>query len=99
MITNLRVSLFGALRLEQDGKPVSLATSPGVRIVLAYLLLHRQEFQSREELVGRLWPDLPEARSRDALRYALWHINHGLPGLLQKPPDRYAKIAVVIHTP
>ncbi|MBN1431119.1 MAG: AAA family ATPase [Anaerolineae bacterium] len=82
-ITHLRVSLFGALTIEMEGKPLSPSIQPGVRVLLAYLLLYPQQKHARLLLAGLMWPDMAETRGRHALRDAVWHINKDLPGLLQ----------------
>ena len=55
-----RVCMFGALRLEQDERPVTLGGK--LASLCAYLLLHPQP-HPREQLADLLSPDAPPDRS------------------------------------
>lgn len=78
-----QANLFGALTLIQNNKVVHPTAMVGVRPLLAYLLLHQGQLQTRPALAGELWPDLPEKNARHALSQAIWRVKRYLPGLLQ----------------
>ena len=50
------------------------------RSLLAYMVLHRDQPQSRSRLAGLFWGDRWERKGRSSLSTALWHIRHVLPG-------------------
>lgn len=83
----LQAHLFGVFDLLQQGEGRILPPSTDARRLLAYLILHPQP-QARLALAGKLWPELPEANARHALRQALWHLNRVLPGLVVSEADR-----------
>ena len=69
----LHLRLLGgtSLRLD-DGTPVDgLATQPSRFALLAYLALRRDALVRRDELLAIFWPELDEARARNALSQAL----------------------------
>ena len=74
--------LFGAMRLERNGKDCTLPASVVARSLLACLLFNRQTPQTRDTLLGIFWPEMSEERARRALSQALWHIRHAFPDLL-----------------
>lgn len=51
-----RISLCGRLSVEVEGRKVDLPGRQG-RLLIAYLVLHRDRPVRREELVEALWPD------------------------------------------
>ncbi len=51
-----RISLCGRLSVELEGRPVELPGRQG-RLLIAYLVLHRDRPARRDELVDALWPD------------------------------------------
>ena len=53
----LRIYVFGSFRLFIDETPIQLATPPKTVQLLAYLLLHRHESLSRDQLAFALWPE------------------------------------------
>jgi len=68
---HLSISLFGPLLILRDGKLVNGFTYQKARALLVYLVLEAARPHSRDELVGLLWPDLPDAAARTNLRQAL----------------------------
>lgn len=67
----LRLTTLGTIRLERDGAPVPVPQPKRVAL-LAWLALARPHgFHRRDTLLGMFWPELPEARARNALRQAL----------------------------
>jgi DNA-binding NarL/FixJ family response regulator/DNA-binding SARP family transcriptional activator len=71
--------ILGPLEVVEDGNPVALGTLKE-RLVLGVLLLHANEFVSRERLIDDLWGEAPPPTARKAvnvyvsqLRKALEH--------------------------
>jgi DNA-binding SARP family transcriptional activator len=58
--------ILGPLELLDGGKPVALGTLKE-RLVLAVLLLHANEFVSRERLIDDLWGEAPPPTARKAV--------------------------------
>ncbi len=85
MPRELRAELLGGLALswiETEGQaPRALPKLPTARSqsLLAFLLLHRAQTHTREQLMAMLWPDRPAPRARRSLSTALWHIRRCLP--------------------
>ncbi len=73
-----RVSLvlFGAPRIERQGKPVEVDTRKALALV-AYLAL-TTESHSREALAARLYPESDQAKARAALRRTLSTLKQAL---------------------
>jgi DNA-binding SARP family transcriptional activator/streptogramin lyase len=58
--------ILGPLEVLDEGKPVALGTLKE-RLVLAVLLLHANEFVSRERLIDELWGEAPPPTARKAV--------------------------------
>jgi len=58
--------ILGPLEVLEDGNPVALGTLKE-RLVLGVLLLHANEFVSRERLIDELWGVAPPATARKAV--------------------------------
>jgi len=58
--------ILGPLEVVEDGEPVALGTLKE-RLVLGVLLLHANEFVSRERLIDDLWGEAPPPTSRKAV--------------------------------
>ena len=58
--------ILGPLEVLDDGRPLALGRLKE-RIVLAVLLLHANEFVSRERLIDELWGASPPATARKAV--------------------------------
>jgi DNA-binding SARP family transcriptional activator/streptogramin lyase len=58
--------ILGPLEVLEDGRPLALGRLKE-RIVLAVLLLHPNEFVSRERLIDELWGPAPPATARKAV--------------------------------
>src|ERR687883_2151537 len=58
--------VLGPLEVLEDGRPLALGTLKE-RIVLAVLLLHANEFVSRERLIDELWGAAPPPTARKAV--------------------------------
>jgi len=58
--------ILGPLEVIEDGRPLALGRLKE-RLVLAVLLLHANEFVSRERLIDELWGVSPPATARKAV--------------------------------
>jgi len=75
----LQVRLLGQFAMAVDGCPVAESPSGRLQSLLAFLLLHAGEPQSRAQLSFVFWPDAPEANARNNLRQLLHQLRHLLP--------------------
>jgi DNA-binding SARP family transcriptional activator len=62
--------ILGPLEVVEDGNPVALGTLKE-RLVLGVLLLHANEFVSRERLIDELWGEAPPPTARKAVNVYL----------------------------
>ena len=62
--------ILGPLEVVEDGNPVALGTVKE-RLVLGVLLLHANEFVSRERLIDDLWGEAPPPTARKAVNVYL----------------------------
>ncbi|HET7089224.1 MAG TPA: BTAD domain-containing putative transcriptional regulator [Anaerolineae bacterium] len=67
----LSLTLLGAFQAALDGRPITGFESNKVRALLAYLVVEADRPHSRDELIGLLWPEQPDATARANLRQAL----------------------------
>lgn len=83
----LQIRLLGQWDLRYaDGTPVPL-DSARAESLLAYLLLHREAPQPRQQLAFLLWPDSDEPQARTNLRHLLHTLRRALPDA-----DRFVEI-------
>ena len=75
---SLSLSLLGSFQAVLDGHPVAGIESNKVRALLAYLAVEADCPHSRDELIGLLWPDQPDATARANLRQALANLRHAI---------------------
>ncbi len=68
----LRVSLFGTVRFEKPGQLINVSGS--ARLLLAFLLLHRNRIFSREVIAGQLWDGQSQESARKCLNTAIWRL-------------------------
>jgi len=73
------VGLLGPLRLSIDGQAVTGPITARLQSLLAYLLLHADEPQSRAHLSFAFWPDASEPNARNNLRQLLHQLRQALP--------------------
>jgi DNA-binding SARP family transcriptional activator len=52
----MRISLFGNLRVDVGGQPVTTIKTNRLQSLIAYLILHGDTPQPREQLAFTLWP-------------------------------------------
>src|SRR5215467_9797153 len=69
--------ILGPLEVVEDGNPVALGTLKE-RLVLGVLLLHANEFVSRERLIDDLWGEAPPPTARKAVNVYLSKIRKAL---------------------
>ncbi|MEM9008918.1 MAG: AAA-like domain-containing protein [Cyanobacteria bacterium P01_F01_bin.86] len=87
MSSDLQVRLFGKLSLNVDGTPLTGMTSERLQALLAFLLLHREAPQSRQQLAVNLWPEVGDAEAKANLRRRLHELKQQLPDA-----DRYLQV-------
>jgi len=71
--------LLGPLDMRHDGQQLPKPPALKSQSLLAYLVLHRHQAQTRERLAGLFWGDRPERKARSSLSTALWHLRRCLP--------------------
>jgi non-specific serine/threonine protein kinase len=59
--------------------PLNQLPAPRLQALLAYLVLHRDTSQPRQQLAFLLWPDTSEAQARNNLRHLLYTLRQLLP--------------------
>ncbi|MFC1409820.1 BTAD domain-containing putative transcriptional regulator [Streptacidiphilus sp. N1-12] len=74
----IELSLLGGWRLAADGRPAALPEA--ARKVVAYVAVRGPS--TRQQLIGALWPESPEAQAGACLRSTLWRIRRCLEDLL-----------------
>lgn len=75
----LRVSLLGGFGIWIDDTPLTGVDSARLQSLLTFLLLHREEPQSRAHLAFLFWPDTSESQARTNLRNLLYALRKDLP--------------------
>src|SRR5947208_16524649 len=69
--------ILGPLEVVEGGEPVALGTLKE-RLVLGVLLLHANEFVSRERLIDDLWGEAPPPTARKAVNVYLSKLRKAL---------------------
>ena len=77
-MSQLKLFLLGAPRVERDGTPIEVDTRKAIAL-LAYLAVTRRA-HSRDALAALLWPEHDQARARAVLRRTLSALNKALAG-------------------
>jgi DNA-binding SARP family transcriptional activator/predicted ATPase len=75
----MRINLFGNLRITFAGRPVTAVNTNRLQSLIAYLILHGDTPQPREQLAFMLWPASSESQARTNLRQLLHHLKRALP--------------------
>ena len=70
-MSQLALQLLGPFQATLDERRSRAFESNKVRALLAYLAVEADRPHSRDELIGLLWPDQPDATARANLRQAL----------------------------
>jgi predicted ATPase/DNA-binding SARP family transcriptional activator len=78
-IALMRISLFGNLRIDVAGQPVTSVNTNRLQSLLAHLILHGDTPQPREKLAFTLWPASRESQARTNLRQLLHALKRALP--------------------
>lgn len=92
-LRQVRIALFGQLRVESAGVVLSRFGTQKTAALLAHLAFHHPRSQRREVLLELLWPDCPEAAARNSLSTSLWTLRQhlgptGIPGAELVQGDR-----------
>jgi DNA-binding SARP family transcriptional activator len=98
-MSNLRISLFGKLQI-QEGNGQNIELEPHrAQELFCYLLLYHDHLHDREKLATLLWPDSPSAQSKRYLRQTLWQLQSGLNHTAPNhKSDRTTHLLCVEHT-
>jgi DNA-binding SARP family transcriptional activator/predicted ATPase len=75
----IRIELFGNLQITHDQAPISAINTNRLQSLLAFLALHSDSPQPREQLAALLWPESEESQARTNLRQLLHHLRRALP--------------------
>src|SRR5512137_1415086 len=75
---SLSLSLLGPFQATLGGQPIAGFESSKVRALLAYLAVEADRPHSRDELIGLLWPEQPDATARANLRQALANLRNAI---------------------
>src|SRR5215469_11337418 len=75
----MTINLFGNLRISSAGRLVSSANMSRLQSLIAYLILHGDTPQPREQLAFVLWPGSTESQARTNLRQLIHHLKRALP--------------------
>jgi DNA-binding SARP family transcriptional activator len=70
----LRIRLLGVVHIRHDGLLAQTKICHQIKGLLAYLLLFRHRFHTREVLTGLFWGDQSEDQARKCLSTALWRL-------------------------
>jgi DNA-binding SARP family transcriptional activator/predicted ATPase len=77
--THLHIKLFGEFCLTVDGLPLSGVNSERLQALLAFILLHRDTPQSRQQIAVQLWSDATDADAKANLRRRLHELKQLIP--------------------
>ncbi|HEU0291921.1 MAG TPA: AAA family ATPase [Anaerolineales bacterium] len=83
----LKAQLFGGFNLIYDNMAVTGVNSARLQALLAFLILHADSPQSRQQVAFLFWPDTTEAQARNNLRQFLFQLRQTLPD-----SDRFLKV-------
>ena len=75
----LQAQLFGSFSLVYDGRVIAGVNSARLQSLLAFLILHADVPQSRQQVAFLFWPDTSEAQARNNLRQFLFQLRQTLP--------------------
>jgi DNA-binding SARP family transcriptional activator/predicted ATPase len=75
----MQINLFGNLRITVAGRLVKAVNTNRLHSLIAYLILHGDTPQPREQLAFLLWPASTESQARTNLRQLLHHLKRALP--------------------
>ncbi|MFA9402305.1 MAG: BTAD domain-containing putative transcriptional regulator [Anaerolineales bacterium] len=72
------LSLFGALQITLNGKPISGIDSDKVRALFVFLAVEADQTHRRDALAEMFWPDKPEGDGRKNLRQSLANLRKSI---------------------
>ena len=75
----IRIEMFGNLQITHDQAPISAIQANRLQSLVAFLALHSDAPQPREQLAALLWPESSEGQARTNLRQLLHHLRRALP--------------------
>jgi predicted ATPase/DNA-binding SARP family transcriptional activator len=75
----LQIRLLGEFRVSIGGEPVTTLLMPRLQALLAYLLLHRDAPQPRQQIAFLFWPDSSEEQAQSNLRNLLMALRRDFP--------------------
>jgi DNA-binding SARP family transcriptional activator/predicted ATPase len=78
-VTAIRIELLGTLRFTFGQNLITSVNTNRMRSLLAFLVLHSDSMQSREQLASLLWPESTDAQARTNLRQLLHNLRRALP--------------------
>jgi len=76
---HFRINLFGTFNIRCKGHPVDKLNSPRLQELLAYLVIHRNSPQQRQQIALHFWPDNPEKQTLGNVRQLLYQLRNALP--------------------
>ncbi|MEM7062164.1 MAG: AAA-like domain-containing protein [Cyanobacteria bacterium P01_B01_bin.77] len=77
--SGLQIKLFGELNLTVDGTSITGVKSERLQALLAFLLLHRDAPQTRQQVAVQLWPEVSDTEAKANLRRRLHELKQKLP--------------------
>jgi len=75
----IRIEMFGNLQITHELAPISAMQASRLRSLMAFLALHSDVPQPREQLAALLWPESNEGQARTNLRQLLHNLRRALP--------------------
>jgi DNA-binding SARP family transcriptional activator/nucleoside-triphosphatase THEP1 len=84
---SLDIKLFGEFYLAADGLPIQGINSERLQALLAFILLHRDTLQQRQQVAVHLWFDATDTDAKANLRRRLHELKQVIPGV-----DRWLRI-------
>lgn len=79
----LRISLLGGFKIAEGDNTLSAIGTPRLQALVAYLLLHRDAPQPRQQIAFLFWPDSSEEQAQANLRNLLMTLGRIFPGIEQ----------------
>jgi DNA-binding SARP family transcriptional activator/DNA-binding XRE family transcriptional regulator len=75
----LQAQLFGSFSLVYDSNLIAGFNSPRLQSLVAFLILHADSPQSRQQIAFLFWPDASESEARNNLRQFIFQLRQTLP--------------------
>lgn len=79
MPPSLQIKLLGEFCLTYSGNPIASVNAERLQALLAYILLHRDAPQLRQQIAVQLWPDASNTEAKANLRRRLHELRQLLP--------------------